>query len=179
MLLVPSLWLVFSWMCFLTALVFFLLARWCLDAVSMSCVTIHSDLGHGFCLCCCPKHVNWRARCVLFGDLGDHRAIQGGLRTTGRKTLGSMLGCLSILKGCQDRISRVFGNLWETKCVFCYACSQVTFFNDFGACFWMSGAPESIIWCENCCKKQPFTCVGILLILVSFLPVFWKLSDQF
>ena len=78
----------------------------------------------------------------------------GGTPEHRRETLRSRLGFLSISGGFRDRISKVLGCSWNTKCVFCYACLKVTLCNDFGVCFWMSGAPESSIWREMCCQKK-------------------------
>ena len=137
------------------------LARWCLDAVSTSRV--------------CKFMVNVGADSAKFGAqtchlacLGGHRANQGNLGAHGRRPWRSRLGFLSILEGFRGRHLDVFGQLWHNNCVFWHACLQVTFFEVFGVWIWMSGAPESSIWCWKCCKNQLFTHVGILLILVSF-----------
>ena len=53
--------------------------------------------------------------------------------------VGVQAWILSILGEFPNRIWGVVGDLWINKCVFCYSCLQVTFFNDFGVCFTVSG----------------------------------------
>ena len=69
-----------------------------------------------------------------------------------------------------------FGCFWPTlaqQLCFWHACLQVAFFKDFGVRIWMSGAPESSIWCGRYCKNKLFTYVGMFLYGFRW---FW---DQF
>ena len=145
----------------------------------VTCFSIHGELRRGCCQIWCPKTCHLACLLRPLWHLGDHRAMQGDLGAHGRRPWGSRLGFLSILEGFRSRHLNVFGQLWHNNCVFWHACLQVTFFKDFGVSIWMSGAPEPSIWCGRYCKKQLFTYVGIMSILVSFLHGFRWLWDQF
>ena len=101
---------------------------------------IHGDLGRGRCQLWCPKRVIWHACSAHFGPkCVIWHAVRSRATSAQQKTLGSRLGLLLISVRFRHRILKVFGNLWNNKCVFCYACLHVRLFNDFGVCFWMSG----------------------------------------
>ena len=108
-----------------------MLVRWCPDVVSVPCgfqsvVIFGVDVASS------------GAQNVSFGMLGASNLTggpsndSGGLGSTRRETLGSRFQLLSIFGGFRDCHLRVAGQFWHKKCVFCYACLQVTFFSDFG-----------------------------------------------
>ena len=74
---------------------------------------------------------------------------------------------------------QLLGDLGSKYVFFVPAAFQVTFLNDFRVWIWTSGAPETRIWCERCCKNDFFADVGILLNLGSNIDVFWWPWDNF
>ena len=101
------------------------------------------------------------------------------LGSTRRETLGCQPWIFADLRGISGP---PFWSCWlslNNNCVFRHACLQVSLFKDFGIRIWMSGAPESSIWCGRYCKNQLFAYVGIMSILVLFLHGFRWLWDQF
>ena len=123
----------------------FVLVRWCLDAVSMSHV-LRFTVIWGRVSVSVPETCHLACLLRPFWHLGGPSSDPGGLRTTRGETLGSRPISVD-LGGFRDHILRVLGSFWHNKCIFCYACLQIMFFNDFGVCFWMSEAPESRFWC--------------------------------
>ena len=89
----------------------------------------------------------------------------GAPGSTRKEVLGSRLWFLSILGGFRDLILRAFRRPLTNFCVFFHACFQVTFANDFRVWIWTSGAPETRIWCERCCKDLLFPELWFLMIL--------------
>ena len=100
--------------------------------------------------------VIWGADAVSFGAQNVSFGMlfaSGRYRGTSEHKNGDLgvQTCISVdLKLFWDRILRIVDRLWNSNCVLCFACLQVTFSNDFGVCFWMSVAPESSNWFEKC-----------------------------
>ena len=71
---------------------------------------------------------------------------------------------------------------WNRKCVFHYACFQVTLFNDFGICFWMLGFQNQLFGVKGVAKKQLFTSVAFGAVFTCFLmalrPILMTLRDR-
>ena len=131
-----------------------MLVRWCRDAVSLSHVL-------QFMVIWCTDVFSFVAQtCHLASllrplwHLGGPSNDPGGLRSTRKETLGSRLRAVFQFWVDFGTAFREFSVIsGTTNVAFCYACLQLTFCDDFGVCFWMSGASESSIWCEMCRKK--------------------------
>ena len=112
------LWLVVSWTFFRSFLLTVVLVRWCPDVVALSHV-LQSTVIFGADVVSFQGQ-NMSLGMLVASNLAPWGTIERfrGLGNTRRETLGSRFGFLSILHGFRDRYSRVFGELWNNKCVF-------------------------------------------------------------
>ena len=78
----------------------------------------------------------------------------GASGSTRNDTLRSRLKLLLIFGGFRDPILKACWAPWTNKCVFCSACFQASFSDDFWLCIWVSGIGERSIWHEMYCKNQ-------------------------
>ena len=135
-----------------------------------------SDFVSGWCQFGYPCHLACLLRPLWHpgGPLSD----PGELGTTRGEMLGSTLGLLSISDGFRDQILKVLCLFWNRICVFCHACLQVTFCNDFGVWIWMSGLPESSICCRGVAEDNFSHLLGFCCFRCHFY-FFQKLCEQF
>ena len=88
------------------------------------------------------------------------------------ETLGSRLGFLSISDGFPDNMLSVFDELWNSICVFCQACSQVTFFMISGSESGCPGLQNQAFGVKSFAKTFVSNILGFCSFVYHFLMFF-------